>query len=123
MNYYISFWKNAFNFSGRARRAEYWMPVLFNCIIVIVLMLLMSIGGALGTIFSIAYGLFSIANIVPGLSVCFRRIHDIGKAAWFLLLAFIPLVGGIILLVFFCMDSQPGENQYGPNPKEVSSVL
>jgi uncharacterized membrane protein YhaH (DUF805 family) len=54
---------------------------------------------------------------VPGIAVTARRLHDIGKSGWMLLLAFIPCVGGIILIVFFATDGNPGDNQYGANPK------
>lgn len=99
-------------FSGRAQRAEYWYFTLFNFVISFILAV---IGNTTGiTIFS---GLFSLAVLLPGLAVFWRRMHDIGKSgAWFLI-SFVPLVGVIILLVFLCTDSQPGDNQYGPNPK------
>lgn len=100
-------------FGGRARRSEYWYFFLFNFIVGFVL-------GFLGTfvgIFDFLGTIYSLAVFLPGLALCFRRLHDIGKSGWWLLLALIPLVGAIILIVFYCQDSQPGENQYGPNPK------
>lgn len=62
--------------------------------------------------------LYSLAVLLPGLAVAVRRLHDIGKSGLFYLFVFIPLVGAIILLVWFCKDSEPGANAYGPNPKE-----
>lgn len=63
--------------------------------------------------------IYSLAVLVPSLAVIVRRLHDIGKSGGWFFISFVPFVGGIILLVFECMDSQPGENAYGPNPKGV----
>ena len=100
-------------FSGRARRSEYWYFVLFNFIVSFVLSFL---GNYVG-FFSILGTIWSLAVLLPSLAVCVRRLHDIGKAWTWILLGLIPVVGQIILIVFFCQDSQPGENQFGPNPK------
>ena len=104
-------------FSGRARRSEYWYFTLFNFIISTVFSLL---GQKIG-FFSIIGGLFSLAVLIPGLAVAVRRLHDIGKSGWFLLFILIPLVGAIILIIWDCQDSQPGDNAYGPNPKGVTA--
>jgi uncharacterized membrane protein YhaH (DUF805 family) len=119
MNWYIDAWKNYINFQGRARRKAYWMFVLFNIIAVIVLGLIegtLGLSGQNG--YGILTGLYSLAIILPGLAVAARRLHDTGRSAWWLLIGLVPLVGPIVLLVFFVQDSQPGSNQYGPNPKE-----
>ena len=100
-------------FKGRARRSEYWYFVLFNFLVSFVLSSLGSFVEALKFLPAI----WSLAVLLPGLAVCVRRLHDIGKTGWLLLLALIPIVGEIILIVWFCKDSQPGDNQYGPNPK------
>lgn len=100
-------------FNGRARRSEFWYFYLFNIIVAAVLGILSSFLG----FFSIISGLYSLAILVPSIAVGIRRLHDIGKSGWFYLICFIPLVGSIILLIFFAKDSEPGENQYGPNPK------
>lgn len=102
-------------FSGRARRSEYWYFFLFNIIISTVLTALGSMTGA--GIFSTLSGLVSLALLLPGLAVAIRRLHDTGKSGWFILFVLIPIVGEILLIVWYCKDSQPGENQYGPNPK------
>ncbi|MBO4265736.1 MAG: DUF805 domain-containing protein [Lachnospiraceae bacterium] len=102
-------------FSGRARRSEYWYWTLCNCIISGVLSGLARNGG----FFTVLSVIWSLAVLLPGLAVCVRRLHDIGKSGWWLLLALIPVVGAIILIVFFVKDSEPGENAYGPNPKEA----
>lgn len=102
-------------FSGRARRSEYWFFFLFNMIISAVLNVLTRVTGA--SIFGVLAGIVSLALLLPGLSVAIRRLHDTGKSGWFILFALIPVVGAILLIVWYCKDSQPGENQYGPNPK------
>ena len=105
---------NYANFSGRARRSEYWYFVLLNIIVSVVLGVLAQILGPIATLLS---GVWSLAVLVPGLALVWRRLHDIGKSGIWILIALVPLVGEILLLVWFCKDSQPGENQYGPNPK------
>ena len=110
---YINMWKNYAVFSGRSRRRDYWMAQLVNIIVSFILGIL----SGFADFFLILVGLYSLALIVPSLSLTWRRLHHIGKTgAWFFI-SFVPAVGGIILLVFTCMDSQPGMNAYGPNPK------
>ena len=110
-----SVFKNYANFKGRARRSEYWFFVLFN---MIASGLLTGISTASeNSVFLILSGIYSLAVIIPTLAVIWRRLHDIGKSGASYFVALIPLVGAIILLVWLCKDSQPGDNQYGPNPK------
>ena len=66
------------------------------------------------------YGIYLLAIILPSLAVAVRRLHDIGKSGWMILISLIPLIGGIWLLVLLVTDSNPGNNQYGPNPKEIA---
>lgn len=66
--------------------------------------------------------LFSLAIIIPSIAVGVRRMHDIGKSGWFLLLGLIPLIGWIILIYFYAKEGDAGPNQYGPNPKSFASV-
>lgn len=120
MNYFIDcLTKKYACFSGRARRQEYWLFVLFNFIASTILKF---IAGALISMTGLAVLaiiplLYSLAVLIPGFAVSFRRLHDTGRSGWWWLLVFIPIIGGIVLIVFCCLDSQPGENQYGPNPK------
>jgi uncharacterized membrane protein YhaH (DUF805 family) len=100
------------DFNGRARRSEYWYFVLFNLLVNFVVGIVVNLTG----LTFLSY-IVSLALLLPGLGVCVRRLHDIGKGWAWILLALIPLVGAIILIVFYCQDSQPGDNQYGPNPK------
>ncbi len=112
MNYYIECWKKYVEFSGRARRKEFWMFVLFNLIAGFVAG---AIDRVLGTM--MIGSLYSLAAILPGLAVCARRLHDTDRSGWWMLIALVPIVGIIVLLVFACLDSTPGENRFGPNPK------
>ena len=109
------------NFDGRARRSEYWFFVLFVLLTSTVLSFL---GGAIGGpgLSRILTGLYTLVIFVPSLSLIWRRLHDTGRSGLWFLLTFIP-IGQIVLLVFFCLDSQPGENEYGPNPKETNVVF
>ncbi len=118
MDWYIDAWKNFANFQGRARRKAYWMFVLFNIIAIIALSVIEGfIGLRSEGSYGILSGLYSLAVILPGLAVAARRLHDTGRSAWWLLIGLVPLVGPIVLIVFLVQDSQPGTNQYGPNPK------
>ncbi len=122
MNWFLDVVKNKYaTFTGRARRQEYWMYMLVVVIIEVALVILGailgSISGVLATVMSIISGLFGLAILVPSLALCVRRLHDIGKSGWWVLISLVPAVGGIILLIFALMDSQPGENEYGANPK------
>ncbi len=119
MDWYLKVLKNYAEFSGRARRKEYWMFVLFNLIFYYVLMFIDWIIGTFDPEIGLGVlgGLYSLAVFIPGLAVSVRRLHDIGKSGWMILIVLIPLIGPIWLLVLMVQDSQPGENQYGPNPK------
>ena len=116
MEWYLKVLNKYAEFDGRAHRTEYWMFVLFNVLISIGLGL---VGGLIGHGLQFLSSLYALAVLVPGIAVAIRRLHDIGKSGWWLLVAFVPLIGAIILLVYFVQDSQPENNQYGPNPKAV----
>ena len=113
MNWYLGCWKKYAEFSGRARRKEFWMFVLFNFLMSIAVGI---VDGILGTNGALG-GLYSLAVLIPSLAVAARRLHDTDRSGWWQLIALIPLIGVIILLVFVCSDSKPGENRFGPNPK------
>ncbi len=121
MNWYLAVLKNYTGFSGRARRKEYWMFALFNIIFLIVAMIIDNILGTTieGGGYGLFYFLYALAVLIPGLAVAVRRLHDVGKSGWMILIGLIPIIGWIWLLVLMVIDSKPGENQYGPNPKEV----
>ncbi|MCI4670559.1 MAG: DUF805 domain-containing protein [Bacteroidia bacterium] len=119
MNYFLDVLRNKYaDFSGRARRSEYWYFQLFSFLISLALTLMDTFLGFNESGFGILSGIFSLALLIPSLAVGVRRLHDTGRSGWFLLIGLIPLIGAIILLVFFFQDSDPGENAYGPNPKD-----
>ena len=118
MNWYLDAWKNYITFTGRSRRAAYWMFVLFNFIAVILANVIDNVLGLAG---EAGYGpvsmIYGLAVFLPGLALAIRRLHDTGRSGWWMLIGFIPIVGLIVLIIFFVQDSQAGSNQYGPNPK------
>lgn len=106
-------------FSGRSRRKEYWMYFLFTIIVGIVLG---GIDGILGLNAGLGRtgvlgGLFSLATLIPSIAVAIRRLHDTDRSGWWLLLVFIPILGWIALLVFYCTEGTRGPNAFGPDPK------
>lgn len=119
MNWYIAALKNYVNFSGRARRKEYWFFVLFNTLISLGLGFIDGFAGTLDpeTGMGVLSGIYSLAVLLPSIAVCFRRLHDTGRSAWWLFLFLIPLIGAIVLLVFFVQDSEQEDNKYGASPK------
>jgi uncharacterized membrane protein YhaH (DUF805 family) len=117
-------------FVGRARRAEYWLWVLFVWIVEMVLIvpIQMMAGPAAMTGDPTAYagpaaaaygvfGLLMLALLLPSLAVSVRRLHDTGRSGWWLLIAFIPFLGALVLLVFTLLDGTPGPNRFGDDPK------
>ena len=105
-------------FHGRARRSEYWWFALFNLIVSVIAAIIdQALGG--GQIFQVVV---SLALFLPSLAVAIRRLHDTNRSGWWILIGLIPLVGFIILIVWFCTDSAPGDNNYGPYPKAPSYV-
>ncbi|MDR0474354.1 MAG: DUF805 domain-containing protein [Treponema sp.] len=116
MGWYISVLKKYAEFSGRARRKEYWAFILFNCIITVVLLVLGRIGG-IGIIFTIITGVYSLAVLCPVIAVTVRRLHDAGRPGLHFLFALIPLAGCILLLIWTVKEGTPGDNEYGSDPK------
>ncbi|SDR97476.1 Uncharacterized membrane protein YhaH, DUF805 family [Polaribacter sp. KT25b] len=115
MNWYLKVINQYFDFSGRARRKEYWMFILFNVLISWTFSIL---DFAFATFyFTIASYIYSLIVFIPSLAVLLRRLHDMGKSGWYFFLLFFPIIGWIWLLVLLCMDSEPGVNKWGENPK------
>jgi uncharacterized membrane protein YhaH (DUF805 family) len=111
--YFVDVLRNKYaDFNGRARRSEYWYFVLFNFLI----------GTAVGVVTGLigidwlSY-IYSVALLVPGIAVGVRRLHDIGKSGWWLLISFIPLIGGIWLIILMAKEGDHGSNAFGPDPK------
>jgi uncharacterized membrane protein YhaH (DUF805 family) len=117
MKYYLKVIKEYAVFKGRARRTEFWMFILFYIIFGIVATILDKI---LGTPFGLIKTLYSFALLIPSLAVSIRRLHDIGKSGWYILVNLIPLAGFIWFLVLVCTNGNSGENKYGPDPKAVA---
>ena len=113
MEYFLGAYKKYADFTGRARRKEFWMFVLFYFIVSIVLGIVDSIIG-----FQLLGLLFSLGSLIPSLAIGARRLHDTGRSGWWQLLYLIPLIGLIIMIVFLVQDSHP-DNEYGPNPTAV----
>jgi uncharacterized membrane protein YhaH (DUF805 family) len=119
MSWYLEALKNYAVFSGRSRRKEYWYFVLCN---VIVSLVLSGLDALLGTFSSSANlgllsGIYALAIIIPTLAVSVRRLHDIDRTGWWVLIHLVPVIGSIVLLVFAVLDGTPGENRFGSNPK------
>jgi uncharacterized membrane protein YhaH (DUF805 family) len=129
MKWYLKVLRQYTDFSGRARRTEYWMFVLFNLIFACIAMgvdnalgITFKFAGPDGTSLPIFYGwiyvLYALFVLIPGLAVLVRRLHDVGKSGWMVLILLIPFAGAIWMIVLLCTDSQGGQNKWGLNPKE-----
>lgn len=111
--YFVELIRNKYvDFNGRARRSEFWYFVLFNSVISLAVGL---VAGLIG-ISWLTY-IYSAALLLPSLGVAVRRLHDIGKSGWWLLISFIPLIGGIWLIILMVKEGNLGTNAYGPDPK------
>ncbi|MGC6401687.1 DUF805 domain-containing protein [Sphingomonas sp. FW199] len=110
------------DFQGRSRRKEYWMFFLGYLIVTILLAVFGGIFGSTGDgasgLFLILFGIFVLAIFIPALAVQVRRFHDQDRSGWFVLLNFIPYVGGLIVLVFMVLEGTRGPNRFGPDPKD-----
>ncbi|MFP1132320.1 DUF805 domain-containing protein [Asticcacaulis sp. W401b] len=110
--------KNYATFSGRATRSEFWWFALFQFIVILVpaaLSISERANGSFG-IFSTLQLLISLGLFLPSLALSFRRLHDTNRSAWWLLISLVPLIGGIVLLVFYCLKGTEGPNKYGGGP-------
>jgi uncharacterized membrane protein YhaH (DUF805 family) len=119
MNWFMTALKNYAVFSGRSRRSEYWYFALFYLMLYVVCAIVDGLTGSFDRASGIGLftGVLTLALLIPSLSVGVRRLHDTGRSGWWLLIAFVPLVGAIILLVFLAQDSGAGANRFGANPK------
>ncbi len=115
--YFTSAVQQYFNFEGRNTRTQYWMFILFYMIFYVVCAI---VGKVIGT--TLIALLYSLALLLPSIAAATRRLHDTGRSGWWQLITLIPLLGIIVLIVFLAQDTTPGENQYGPNPKEAANV-
>lgn len=109
------------DFSGRSRRKEYWLFLLGVIIVAVVLGFiegLVGLNGMVGGVYGPLTTILLLAIIIPGIAVQVRRFHDQDKSGWFVLLGLIPFVGGLIVLVFMCLEGTRGPNRFGPDPKD-----
>ncbi|WP_157220638.1 DUF805 domain-containing protein [Flavisphingomonas formosensis] len=128
-------------FSGRSRRKEFWYFTLFVFVVSLILSALdsaLGLGGSTtrefnrtsmgmsayyGSSGGLLSGIFSLAALIPSLAVSVRRLHDTDRSGWWLLLMFLPIIGWIILLVFYLTDGSRGTNRFGPDPKETPADI
>jgi uncharacterized membrane protein YhaH (DUF805 family) len=122
MNWYLDALKKYAVFNGRSHRKAYWLFVLFNMLIAIGLAIVDSMAGTFDqeTGFGLFGALYALAVFLPGLAITVRRLHDTSRSGWWALLVLIPVLGALVLIVFMVLDSHPGTNEYGPNPKGVT---
>jgi uncharacterized membrane protein YhaH (DUF805 family) len=107
------------DFTGRARRSEYWWFVVFTAVVTTIASVVDAIVGTKFGNFGLFQVLATLALLLPELAVGARRLHDVGRSGWMLLLLIIPVIGALILVVaFFIRDSEP-DNDYGPSPKRA----
>jgi uncharacterized membrane protein YhaH (DUF805 family) len=110
----VGYWKRVVmeryaQFTGRADRAEFWWYFLANIIVYVVLNILI----AISSIFWVLYVIYALGVLIPGIAVGIRRLHDTDKSGWWLLISLIPLIGAIVLIVFWATEGTPGPNRYG----------
>jgi len=118
-----SCFKQYVGFTGRARRSEYWWFALFGLIVGIVANLIDTVLGTMSedTNVGVLGTIVSLALLLPSLAVAIRRLHDTSRTGWWILIGLIPIVGWIILIVFYVQDSHP-DNKYGPSPKALGAA-
>jgi len=122
VSWYLAVLKKYAVFSGRARRTEYWMFALFTILILFGIIILDTMTGIANKSvgFGVLTALYMVATFIPGFAVSVRRLHDIGRSAWWLLIGIVPLIGGIVLLIFTVMEGERGQNRFGANPKAIT---
>ncbi|MFT5721359.1 MAG: uncharacterized membrane protein YhaH (DUF805 family) [Motiliproteus sp.] len=120
---YLLAWKNYATFSGRTRRREYWFFILFNILVSIGLSVIDGVSGTFDPQAGVGLlgSLYTLAMIIPAIALGTRRLHDINRTGWWQLLMLVPLLGALVLIVFYATDTQLEPNQYGPNPKQFAA--
>jgi len=136
MNWYLQALKKYAVFDGRACRSEYWWFGLLNIVFATVLLFVSLLFGAgsmeinrASTPYPAVFvwanapvlGIFYLAILLPSIAVLIRRLHDISRSGWWILLIFLPVIGGFVLLIFTLLASTPGSNEYGPEPSHTAS--
>ena len=117
MDWYLKVLRNYFNFEGRARRKEYWMFFLFNLIISFAIGIVDGIVGLKVGYMGTLGLLYSLGILLPSIAVGTRRLHDIDRSGWWQLIGLIPIIGVIVLIVWYASEGNTGSNRFGPDPK------
>lgn len=127
-------YRRYFEFSGRSRRMEYWMFTLFGILVNAAITVVFgrtaytSMGSfvwfdtRLNAVGDIVSGLFALFSLIPSLAVMVRRLHDVDRSGWWLLLVFLPILGWFVLFIFTCLDGTRGPNRFGLDPKNPNDV-
>ena len=125
MGWYLQALKKYAVFGGRSRRKEYWYFVLFSLIVSLVLSAVDALLGTLSSYTNVGLlgGIYGLAIIIPTIAVSVRRLHDIDRTGWWVLISLVPVIGTIVLLVFAVLEGTPGQNRFGPNPKASGKVV
>lgn len=125
MNYYAEVFNKYATFTGRARRKEYWTFLLVNLVIILVVQIFIvstkNTSHSVAIVLVLSYVAYCLILILPSIAVIVRRLHDTGRSGWWYFISVVPIIGGVWLLVLMCLDSTPGENEYGPNPKGIGA--
>lgn len=129
----FDWWKKVYinnyaNFSGRARRSEYWYSFLVHMLMLVFVVLLYGIFEftVLDKFSLLIAMIYVLLSVLPTIAVSVRRLHDTGRSGWWYLLGVIPIInyiGGIVLLVFYCIEGDRGSNEYGPDPKANKDLI
>ena len=120
MEWYIKVIKQYADFSGRARRKEYWMFALISTIISVILTILdFVVFGLSASGLGILSGIYGLAVLIPFLAVAIRRLHDTSHSGWWIFIMLVPIIGFIVYIYYLVKDGDPGRNEYGDNPKNV----
>ena len=118
MAWYFKVLMNYVGFGGRARRREFWGFALVHALIIVLLVMVDSfLSGGANDGYGVLSGLYWLATLLTTLAVGVRRLHDTGRSGLWILVGLVPILGWIVLVFLYLMDSEPGTNPYGPNPK------
>lgn len=128
MHYFTDALKKYATFAGRASRSEFWVFSIVNAVIIFALvaiggMVMMSAGKDGSPIPLILALVYIMATLIPGIAVTVRRLHDTNRSGWWFFIQCVPLIGGVWSLILMVLDSTPGNNLYGPNPKGIAAVV
>jgi uncharacterized membrane protein YhaH (DUF805 family) len=116
--FYVEFWKKYLNKTGRTRRRDFFLTMAINSLIYILLSWgLPTYYPSQESVLTTLATYWNLLITLPTITLYIRRLHDTGRSGYYLLVGLIPIIGCIVLLVYFLMDSEPRDNQYGPNPK------